>query len=165
MCVFSLNLAFYCPMSFSYIIGFDIKIIHQRIKTTSSHVSRRHYCNVDIVVFHNITCYTNSLLSQIHVNTTKFLNITCTSSCHKRDITKFRVYCSQLSHNASELLWKHFNSFVYCVNYVTTCGIDNWDDCAIIFFFAYPCQISNLLHDGLIKGYSNVELIACNNAL
>jgi hypothetical protein len=134
MYVFSLNLVFYCHISFSYIICFNIKIIHQRIQTTSSHASRCHNCSVDFVVFHNITCYTNSLLSQIHVNTTKLLNITCTFGCHKRDITKCRVYCSQLSHDASVILWEHFHSFVYCVNYVTTCAIDRWDDCAIIYF-------------------------------
>ena len=42
--------------------------------------------------FHNITCYTNPLLSCIHVNATKFLNITCTFGCHKRDIMEFRVH-------------------------------------------------------------------------
>ena len=30
------------------------------------------------VLFHNVTCYTNSLLSHIHVNTIKVRNITCT---------------------------------------------------------------------------------------
>jgi hypothetical protein len=30
------------------------------------------------VVFHNITCYTNSIVSHIHVNTTILRNITCT---------------------------------------------------------------------------------------
>ena len=28
--------------------------------------------------FHNVTCYTNSIVSHIHVNTTKLRNITCT---------------------------------------------------------------------------------------
>ena len=28
--------------------------------------------------FHSVTCYTNSIASRIHVNTTKFCNITCT---------------------------------------------------------------------------------------
>ena len=35
-------------------------------------------CNVDFVFFHNVTCYTTSLLSCIHVNTTNLLNIMCT---------------------------------------------------------------------------------------
>ena len=30
------------------------------------------------VLFHNVTCYTNSLVSRIHVNATKLRNITCT---------------------------------------------------------------------------------------
>ena len=30
------------------------------------------------VSFHNVTCYTNSLLSHIHVNNTKFIDIKCT---------------------------------------------------------------------------------------
>jgi hypothetical protein len=30
------------------------------------------------VLFHNVTCYTNPLVSCIHVNTTKLRNITCT---------------------------------------------------------------------------------------
>ena len=30
------------------------------------------------VLFHNFTCYTNSTISCIHVNTTKFRNVTCT---------------------------------------------------------------------------------------
>ena len=57
---------------------FDIKI------TTCSHASRCHhckyyqYCNVGFVLFHNVTCYTNSLLSHIHTNTIEHPNITCT---------------------------------------------------------------------------------------
>jgi hypothetical protein len=31
------------------------------------------------VLFHNVTCYTNSLLLCIHVNIIEFYNITCTS--------------------------------------------------------------------------------------
>jgi hypothetical protein len=64
-------------ISLSYVMGFDIKIIHQRIQTTRLHASCCHYCNVDFVLFHNVTCYTNSLLSHIHVNTTSLLNIMC----------------------------------------------------------------------------------------
>ena len=37
-----------------------------------------HYCNVDVVLFHNATYYTNSKSSPIHVNTIDLLNITCT---------------------------------------------------------------------------------------
>ena len=68
----------------SHIMGFDIKSIHQRIQTTSSHASCFHYChychhcNVDFVLFHNVTCYANSLISCIRVNIADFLTITCT---------------------------------------------------------------------------------------
>jgi hypothetical protein len=41
--------------------------------SSSSSLSLPH---VDFVVFHNITCYTISLLSHIHVNTKELLNIT-----------------------------------------------------------------------------------------
>ena len=43
-----------------------------------SSLSLCHHCNVDFVFFHNVTCYTNSLLSHIRVNTTDLLNIMCT---------------------------------------------------------------------------------------
>src|SRR5450631_1457905 len=33
---------------------------------------------ISFVLFHNVTCYTNSIASRIHVNTTKLYNITCT---------------------------------------------------------------------------------------
>ena len=31
-----------------------------------------------LVLFHSVTCYTNSIVSHIHVNTTKLRNFTCT---------------------------------------------------------------------------------------
>ena len=34
--------------------------------------------HISIVLFHNVTCYTNSIASQIHVNTTKLRNFMCT---------------------------------------------------------------------------------------
>ena len=34
--------------------------------------------HTSFVLFHNITCYTNSIISRIHVNTTEFHNIMCT---------------------------------------------------------------------------------------
>jgi hypothetical protein len=34
--------------------------------------------HISFVLFHNITCYTNFVVSHIHVNTTKLRNITCT---------------------------------------------------------------------------------------
>ena len=30
------------------------------------------------MLFHSVTCYTNFIISRIHVNTTKLCNITCT---------------------------------------------------------------------------------------
>jgi hypothetical protein len=65
--------------------GIDIKIIHQRIQTTCLHTSCCHHykfchhCNIDVVLFHNATYYTNSLLSCIAniVNIANLLNIKC----------------------------------------------------------------------------------------
>ena len=39
--------------------------------------------HISCMLFHDITCYTNSIVSCIHVNTTKFRNIMCTlvSTC------------------------------------------------------------------------------------
>jgi hypothetical protein len=34
--------------------------------------------HISFVLFHNITCYTNSIVSRIHVDTRKLHNITCT---------------------------------------------------------------------------------------
>ena len=62
-----LNLPPCSHISIPCIIGFDMNIIHQRIQTTRLHAScchNCHYCNVDFVLFHNVTCYTNSLLSR-----------------------------------------------------------------------------------------------------
>ena len=33
--------------------------------------------HISFVLFHNVTCYTNSIVSRNHANTTKFRNITC----------------------------------------------------------------------------------------
>ena len=57
---------------------FDIKTIQQTIQTTLLHASCCHYFNVDFVLFHNVTYYTNSLLSHLQVTTTDLLNTTCT---------------------------------------------------------------------------------------
>ena len=72
--------------SLTHITSFDIKINHQRIQTTCSHTSRRHHHNVDFELLQNVTCYTNSLLSRIHMNATELLNITCTLVATKREI-------------------------------------------------------------------------------
>ena len=76
----SLNISPCCHISLSYIMGFDIKIIQQRIQTTSHASSCRHFhdCNIECMLFHYVTCYSNSLLSCIHVNIANLLNITCT---------------------------------------------------------------------------------------
>jgi hypothetical protein len=34
--------------------------------------------HISFVLFHNVTCYNNSIVSRIHVNTTKLCNVTCT---------------------------------------------------------------------------------------
>ena len=55
--------------------------LHQRNQTTCSHASHCHCChccNVDLVLFHNVPCYTNSLLLHIQVSIIYLLNITCT---------------------------------------------------------------------------------------
>ena len=68
-------------ISLLYIMGFGIKITYSRIQALHLHASRCHhchYCKVDFVLFHNVTCYTNSLLSHIHVNIANLLNIVCT---------------------------------------------------------------------------------------
>ena len=77
----NLNFPPFCHISFSYITSFDIQIIHQRNHTTClyvSHCYHCHYCNVDFVLFHNVTYYTNYLLSCIHVSTITLLDVTCT---------------------------------------------------------------------------------------
>ena len=81
MDVLNLNLPHCCHISLSYIMGVDIEMIHKGIQTTCSHASHCHYChycNVDFVLFHNVTCCTNSLLSHIYFNTVDLLNIMCT---------------------------------------------------------------------------------------
>jgi hypothetical protein len=73
MDVLSLDHTPCCHGSLPYITGFDIKVFHQRIQTSRSHASCCRYYNLDFVLFHNVTCYTYSLLSCIHVNTLKLL--------------------------------------------------------------------------------------------
>ena len=82
--VLTLNLPLCCHISFLHITCFDIKVIYQRIQTTCSYASCCHhchycyYCSVDFVLFHNVTCYMNPLLSRIHVNNIDLINIMCT---------------------------------------------------------------------------------------
>ena len=51
------------------------------------------YPHISFVLFHSVTCYTNSIVTHIHVNTTKLRNITCIGY-HMCDTTKFKVYFS-----------------------------------------------------------------------
>jgi hypothetical protein len=84
--VLNLNLPPCCHIPLSYTSKLDIQIIHHGIQTMCSHSScchhcpYYHYCNIDFVLFHSVTGYTNSPLSCIHVNTLDLLNITCTSA-------------------------------------------------------------------------------------
>lgn len=95
--------------SLSYIAR--LQTIHQRIQTTRSHASRFHlchcwcYCNVDYVLFYNVTRYTNSLLSScIHVNTAHLLNTTCMHfGWHEHCTREVGVYI---------ILWRQ-----WCVNH------------------------------------------------
>ena len=38
--------------------------------------------HISYVLFHNVTCYTNSKVSRIYVNTTELRNVTCTLVAH-----------------------------------------------------------------------------------
>ena len=50
-----------------------------------------------LCIIHYVTCYSNSLLSCIHVITMEFMNIRSTLVATKHDITEFRVYLSWLN--------------------------------------------------------------------
>ena len=117
MDVLNLNLTPCCHISFSYIMGFDIKLIHQRTQTTRLHTSCCHHCHyydyyyLDLVLFHNITCYIDSLLSHIHDTTTNPPYYHTHFDCHKHDIREVTVYRYSLKttlHNA--LFFNHVNS-------------------------------------------------------
>ena len=82
----------------TYHRGFHIKSIHQRIQTTCSRTSPYHrcnychYCNVEFALFQNVTHYTNSPSSSIHVNTTDLLTYHVRIGCQKHDIREVRVH-------------------------------------------------------------------------
>ena len=78
MDVLGLNLPPCCHISFSFIMGFDIRRIQQRIQTPCLYARYCHYCYIDFVLFHNVAWYITFLFSCIHVNTIHPLNITCT---------------------------------------------------------------------------------------
>ena len=92
MDVLNLNLTPCYHMTLPYIMGFDIKMSHQRIQTTCSQASCCHQYDVEFVLFHNVACYTNSFLSHIHVNNTKLLKYHVNFDYHACDITKFRMH-------------------------------------------------------------------------
>jgi hypothetical protein len=47
--------------------------------------------HISVVLFHTVTCHTNSTVSRIHVNTTELCNITCTLVVTRCDTTEFGV--------------------------------------------------------------------------
>jgi hypothetical protein len=48
--------------------------------------------HISFVLFHSVTCYTNSIVSHIHVNTTTLRNVTCTLVATYVILWIFRVY-------------------------------------------------------------------------
>ena len=75
---------------------FDITSFHQIFQITHSHASRHwhhyHYSNVDFVLFHNIPCDTDSLLSCIHANFAHLFNTRCTLVATGVILGEVRVY-------------------------------------------------------------------------
>jgi hypothetical protein len=53
--------------------------------------------HISFVLFHNVTYYTNSIVSPIHVNTTKLHNH-MHFGCHRCDTREFKVYSCQIIH-------------------------------------------------------------------
>ena len=51
--------------------------------------------HISFVLLHNVTCYTNSIVSCTHITTKKLCNITH-FGCHVCDTTGFRVYIIRL---------------------------------------------------------------------
>jgi hypothetical protein len=85
MNVLSLKLHSCCHIFLSCIMGFDIKIFHQKEFKPHAHTHQVVIIVIIVIIamltsyyFHNVTCYTISLLSRIHVNNANLLSITCT---------------------------------------------------------------------------------------
>jgi hypothetical protein len=55
------------------------------------------------VLIHSVTCYTNSLISHIHVNNTNSVISRAYFGCHRCDTTEFRVYKEELPY--FQLVW------------------------------------------------------------
>jgi len=73
--------------------------------------------HISFVLFHDVTCYTNSIVSCIHVNTAKLRNITCTLVATKCDTTEFRVYYDMWVQRGKCQLKTLFTSFLFSTQF------------------------------------------------
>ena len=84
MDVLGLSICSCCHVYMSYVtnltLNFSTKECYQHVYTHHVVIICHycHYCNVNLVLFHHVTCCINALLSHIHVNTANLLNVTCT---------------------------------------------------------------------------------------
>jgi hypothetical protein len=60
--------------------------------------------HIPLVLFHNVTRYTNSIVSHIHVNTTELRNITCTLVATSVILRSLECTCWHLL-DCSSLIW------------------------------------------------------------
>ena len=110
----------------------DIRRKNQSTKEFKAHICSHssrchhyHYCNVDCVLFHNVTCYTNSLLSRIHVTTAELLDIITSHVCHRRDIREVRVYQQRSAQSImfETGLLRHGNNDTVRLNWVSSSSV------------------------------------------